>query len=233
DDGATPVLVANVQAGGAVIDTYGFNVTIDAAMVEDAGSPGGGLTKLGIGTLALGGVNTYTGDTTVVGGALDLDGSLAGDVCVNAGAALMGNGSIGGKLDVATGGSIAPGGSIGTLAVSGNVTLCGTLDVEYNSDFGTTDRLDVDGILNVAGGTLSFTDLGSSGYTGPYVIASYGTLVGEPAIELGLPVGWSVDYSYNGKQIALVPEPGMAVFLITALLGLAWRRKWRQTKHTS
>lgn len=232
DDGATPVLVANVQAGGAVIDTNGFNVTIDAALVEDAGSPNGGLMKLGLGVLSLGGTSTFTGDTTVVGGALDLDGALAGDVCVNAGAALMGNGSIGGKLDVATGGSIAPGGSIGTLAVSGNVTLCGTLDVEYNSDDGTTDRLDVDGILTVAGGTLSFTDLGSSGYTGPYVIASYGTLVGEPAIELGLPAGWSVDYSYNGNQIAIVPEPGMAVFLITALWALAWRRKWRQTKHT-
>ncbi|MBN2217040.1 MAG: autotransporter-associated beta strand repeat-containing protein, partial [Pirellulales bacterium] len=60
----------NVQAGGAVIDTNSYDIAINTALVEDAASPDGGLTKLGSGTLTLAGVNTYTGDTLVEAGTL-------------------------------------------------------------------------------------------------------------------------------------------------------------------
>jgi autotransporter-associated beta strand protein len=61
-----------VQAGGAILDSAGFAVTNVLPMLQDPGSPGGGLTKLGAGTVTLRGTNTYTGDTTVTAGTLSL-----------------------------------------------------------------------------------------------------------------------------------------------------------------
>jgi autotransporter-associated beta strand protein/T5SS/PEP-CTERM-associated repeat protein len=61
---------AYIQSGGAVLDSQSFTVTIPVALLADGGSPGGGLTKTGTGTLTLGGANTYTGNTTVNGGTL-------------------------------------------------------------------------------------------------------------------------------------------------------------------
>ena len=67
---------ANVEAGGAVIDTNGFDVTIAQALAHDAAlgtTPDGGLKKNGaINTLTLTGINTYTGNTTINDGILEL-----------------------------------------------------------------------------------------------------------------------------------------------------------------
>jgi fibronectin-binding autotransporter adhesin len=66
---------ARVQAGGAVIDTNGFNITIAQPLVHDF-APGstadGGLTKIGVGTLTLTGGNLYTGPTRITGGTLQV-----------------------------------------------------------------------------------------------------------------------------------------------------------------
>ena len=58
-----------VASGGAIIDTNGFNIGI---LVNLLNGGGGGLVKDGSGTLTLGGVNTYIGNTTVNAGTLVL-----------------------------------------------------------------------------------------------------------------------------------------------------------------
>ena len=63
---------AYVKAGGAIIDSNGFDITVSQALLADTVSTGGGLTKNGAGTLTLSGVNTYAGDTTVNAGTLAL-----------------------------------------------------------------------------------------------------------------------------------------------------------------
>lgn len=55
-----------IEAGGAIIDSQGYNIT--AAQELDGNGP---LTKLGTGTLALTGPNTYSGDTIISQGTLE------------------------------------------------------------------------------------------------------------------------------------------------------------------
>jgi autotransporter-associated beta strand protein len=66
---------AKVQAGGAFIDDGGFLITIGQPLIHDTAlgaTPDGGLTKSGLGKLTLSGANTYTGNTTVSAGTLEL-----------------------------------------------------------------------------------------------------------------------------------------------------------------
>jgi autotransporter-associated beta strand protein len=58
-----------VGDNGAVIDTNGFNITVAAPLLANGM---GGLAKNSSGTLTLGGVNTFRGDTTVSAGSLTL-----------------------------------------------------------------------------------------------------------------------------------------------------------------
>jgi len=102
---------AFVKAGGAVIDTQAFNVTIGQDLLTDVVSTGGGLTKQGPGTLALTGSNTCTGATTVTAGTLQMGGSLSGAVTV------------------AAAGTLAPGpaSAIGCLTLASPLTVAGKL----------------------------------------------------------------------------------------------------------
>ncbi len=80
---------ANVTNNGYTI-TFGGDYDLTASGVI---SGEGGLTKEGAGTLTLSGANTYTGDTVVNGGKLDIQGSISSDskVTVNESATIAGN----------------------------------------------------------------------------------------------------------------------------------------------
>ena len=173
---------ANVLAGGAIIDTNGYNDTISQALVSGA-SPDGGLTKLGTGTLTLSAVNTYTGPTTISAGTLRLgdgttnNGSVAGDI-VNNGALVFAN-----PTPLVYGGTIS---GSGTLVKNGAGALTLTAD---NSGFSGSVTINAGALLaaNAAGsalGTGGVTiqtggSLGGSGFVGssasPAAIATVST----------------------------------------------------------
>ncbi len=73
----TPSIGA-ISAGGLNFDNNGFDITIASMLVEDVVTPstGGGVTKLGAGTLTLSGGYNYTGTTVVRGGTLSLNPGL-------------------------------------------------------------------------------------------------------------------------------------------------------------
>jgi len=191
------------------------------------------LNKTGEGLVTLTAANTYTGDTTVSAGTLRLDGSVTSNVSVAAAGKLMGGGTVTGGLASATGGVVAPGASIGTITVTGNATLGGTLDVEFDDLEETIDMLAVSGTLDIDAATVDFADLngGSQELELPYyVFASYGTLggTGTFANVVNLPTGYQIDYSYgeNNNQIALVvPEPSTILLIVAGLTLVVWKRR--------
>jgi autotransporter-associated beta strand protein len=87
------------------------------------------LVKSRAGTQVLTGINTYTGITTVNGGTLEVDGSIAStsSVTVNSGGTLSGIGIVDpATTTIMSGGTLAPGNAAnptGTLAITGNLAF--------------------------------------------------------------------------------------------------------------
>ncbi len=131
-------------AGSAVTLSVGGNNSsgIYTGVLTDGGS-GGGLIKVGSGTLTIAATNLYSGATTVSGGTLSLGGagsiSNSSSITVSSGAifgvpsnfilsanqSLLGSGTINGSVNAASGSSIYAGldGTYGTNTFTTNVTF--------------------------------------------------------------------------------------------------------------
>jgi autotransporter-associated beta strand protein len=139
-------------------------------------SGSGSVIKTGSGTLILAGANTYTGNTTVSNGTLQVDGSTASPTTVNSGATLAGNGLVNAAVTVGAGGSVAPG--AGNLTVS-NLTFSGSgnLNVGTLSGFTSVAALKVNHALTVSGGAGAVTlNLPTAlGFNGTYHLIQFGS----------------------------------------------------------
>ncbi|MEI7728231.1 MAG: autotransporter-associated beta strand repeat-containing protein [Verrucomicrobiota bacterium] len=140
-----------VQTGGAVIDSVGFTVTNRLPLLEDPGSPGGRLTKLGSGTLSLLGTNNYSGGTSISAGTL----------------ALAGNGSLANTPSI----SIAAGAVLNVSGITpGGYTLTGSTPQQIlsaSSSFGVATVNATGKVLTLAPGALAtFKADGAAGTVG-------------------------------------------------------------------
>jgi autotransporter-associated beta strand protein len=179
-----PLNTANVQAGGALIDTNGFNVTVAQPLIHAAAlgaTADGGLQKLGAGTLTLTGVSTYTGPTIALAGTLE-----------------VGNG---GKiqnsfLQVPAGGTflLSPGGTYDAgSAVYLNVGgTAGALPSTVNQTGGTMTTVATD-LGNIAGNTAVFNQSG-------------GTNTVSTQITVGLNTGAVGTYNLSGTGVLNSPS---------------------------
>ena len=152
-----------------VLGAFGLNDIINNGnLILDVGANGtlangiggsGIITKLGAGILTINTALNFSGEFLVNAGGLNVvsPGILPALVRLN-GTTLTGNGSIGGFV-AGAGSSIAPGAGIATLTSTGNGSFMSgsTYQVEVTST-GQSDRIAIDGTVNIASGTtLSFT----------------------------------------------------------------------------
>ncbi|MCL1919475.1 MAG: PA14 domain-containing protein [Kiritimatiellaeota bacterium] len=144
---------AYVQSGGAVFDIIaGTTIDINQPLLEYPSDVGGGLVKLGGGTLALRGVNTFTGDITVSDGTLLLRNANA-----------LPGGYSGNIL-------LENGGGIGWDVAGGATALLALLDTDSVGTlylFGASMGESID-LSNHPGVALGMYSTGGTEYTGTF-----------------------------------------------------------------
>jgi autotransporter-associated beta strand protein len=183
--GASTNAASNLVFGGGTLQYTGPTVTTDRSftinnsatavinvsqatttLTVNSGTGGGGLNKIGAGTLVMSGASDYTGDTAVTTGTLLVNGSItSANTNVLAGTTLGGSGSISGTVTTTGSNFIAPGpaSSVGTLAVGGlTVNTGSTLFFDFGSSSNDAITVNNAGGLALNGGTLEVVQAGSS-----------------------------------------------------------------------
>jgi autotransporter-associated beta strand protein len=141
-----------LNAGGGTFDTNRNDATLGGTI-----SGPGSLTKIGAGTLAVSGSNTYTG-ATVVAGTLSLTGDISpsSGVFVGPNATLAGTGTAPGVL--VAGGTLMPGTSVGTLNVRGSLVFTSAATYLININATTSSLTNVSGTATLTGATVQVVD---------------------------------------------------------------------------
>ena len=170
--------------------------TTFAGSITNATGPAA-IIKIGTGTLTLSGASAYTGATTVSAGKLVLaGGSLTGTaVTVQSGAGFGGNGSVTGNVIFNTGSTLLATPAAGPLAITGNLTLDGAINVAPSP--GTTLSAGTYQLYTYTGtltGTPSFT------WTDPGYNATFDTSVaGLVSITLSIPPRSPATLTWTGS----------------------------------
>jgi autotransporter-associated beta strand protein len=148
------------------------------------------LNKTNSGTLTLNTTNTFTGATTVGGGALIVNGSLSqSTVTVYSGGTLGGGGSLGVSPVLNSGASLSPGNDVGgpgTLTISNSLTESGGVINRFDlSDdptglVKTNDQVKVTGALAVSGiNPIRVNLLNGPLLNGTYTLFKYASFTGN------------------------------------------------------
>lgn len=196
--------------GSVELGAQTLSLTFAADTFDGVIEGSGGLTLSG-GTQVLTGDNIYTGATMIAGGALRINGdqsAATGRTTVKTGGVLGGDGTVGGDVVVEAGGKLAPGNSPGTLTIAGDLTLDSgsVLDFEFGHSNVVggpmNDLVKVKGDLSLDG-ALNVTETGGGAFgVGLYRVISYDGALGGAALALGsMPAGSNV-----GVQTAITGQ---------------------------
>ncbi len=257
--------VLHPSAGFSLVGTNCDFSVIDTAALNLDGiiTNSGWLVKSGAGVLNLSSNNTYTGHTLIKAGTLaltdplaigggsisnsavigiaaeatlDVLGRLDQTLTLNAGQTLTGNGAINGSLVTAAGSIVAPGASVGTLYVSNNITLAGTLALEVNrATTPTSDKLISVGGTITYGGSLTVSNVGPALQVGdsfqlfPAAVTTFGAINLVTTDANGKTYVWNNKVAVDGSiQVTSVtdsinPNPGT---ILTSLSGNTLSLSW-------
>ena len=165
----------------------------------------------GSGVLTLAGANTYTGNTVVNSGTLNISGSLGTGAVTVSGGTLGGNGTINGAADIQSGGTLAPGAAIGILTVNNNLSFESGSTAQFNFGTATDSSAVVSGAVNVNGATtVSINYISAITAVGTYALIQYGTLGAGSFANLTPPTSPNPRFTFaltnytSAKTIALV-----------------------------
>jgi autotransporter-associated beta strand protein len=229
----------NLGGNNLIVGSNNASTSFSGAIQDggDGGGTGGSLTKIGSGTLILSGANTYTGDSNVNRGVLQVDGSINSNTSVHGNGTLAGTGTINGN--VTNNGKVSPGeasGVLGVLTVVHNYTQTeyatlmiqianagqfSVLNVLGNANLnGFLDPVLLNGFVPTIGQTFTFLDYAS--LTGEF------SHIQHRVFDNGL-LQWSVIYEDNHAILTVeqhVPDQGSTFVLLTlGLLGLVTYRR--------
>jgi autotransporter-associated beta strand protein len=167
----------------------------------------GNLVMSGTGAEFLNGTSTYTGTTTVNGGLLSVNGSIATSslTTVNAGGALGGTGTVGNTL--VNGGTLVPGNNAtGTLNVNGNLVFTTAAQYLLQVSQAASSMVGVTGTAALAGTVQVVSPTNSYRFNQPYIIlTSAGGLGGTQFNSLSLPnfIAGALSYTPNNVSLGL------------------------------
>ncbi|CAN2536236.1 hypothetical+protein [Methylocapsa aurea] len=218
--GATaPAKIASLSGDATGAVALGANtLTLSNASGSFAGAiVGAGGVSLRAGVETLSGVNRYLGPTSVDGGTLIVDGSIASSslTTVRAGATLSGVGTLG-ALTVDRGGVFAPGSgaAASATAVAGDLAFAGGSTYLVQIDPVTASRAAVAGKASLTGGAVV-----ASYAPGSYLARSYTILTAANGLggtsftglaSPNLPPGLTQSLSYSTNEVYLSLNANLA-----------------------
>ncbi|MBR1221827.1 autotransporter domain-containing protein [Bradyrhizobium sp. U87765 SZCCT0131] len=207
-------LIANAFSltGISNFNVNGGLTTILTGTISDGDTPGG-LVKSGGGTLILTGLHNYTGGTTIAGGMLQVDGSIASssNVTVASGAILSGIGIVDppAVTTIASGGTLSPGNTtnpIGMLTITGNLAMQSGASYVINLFDTKSSSTYVTGQAMPGGSTVTASFIGGSNIAKRYTImtADGGVSGGfNGTVNATLPTNFQSSLTYDATHAYL------------------------------
>lgn len=195
------------------VDTKGYS-----SIWSNSISGIGNLTKRGEGILVLEGNNSYQGGTKIVGGILEVNGSITSPTNVSEAGRIAGLGAVG-ELTLSEGGKVAPGSAFNPENAIGTLTVNGTFTQQAGSTYladlvsgngpnASVDQIVVDGAADLQDG--SSLELAYKAYTSGAQASSrsvllsatngvngtYGDIVGSYVQDARF-INFALDYDAN------------------------------------
>ena len=233
---------AYVSTNGALINDGGYAISIDQGLLHDpalGSAADGGLVKSGSSTLTLGGSSTYTGNTVISGGTLQLSepvlhltfDKVSGTTVSNqgSGGSAM-DGTLTGTASIVSGGRFGNALSIPSGASSNAYVLVNSPVVNFNNTGNWTWGMWIQ--TTTAGGTYMYQGNGTawaSGYTTFYLnngAAAAGTHAGGVRYAQGWETGTNVVNDGTWHFVVMTDNGGVKKMYVDGVLDSLTFNAW-------